>query len=188
MLEATNDAQKIGQALNWIVSLLNHHNIPHQIVGGLAAKAYGAQRPLVDIDLYAPLDKAQAALEEMKPYIVRELLPHLSASWDLRLGELRADPHRDVERLGRNDYRHETAQMTALHHRDVLVVEPFAVDVRRYRSTAPESKCSAGNGTPRTPPGSWRAAAGPEVAVGQRRAVTTSSPDRQAVGERSNNS
>lgn len=83
MIEPTNDPQKIAPALTWIVSLLNRHNVPYQIVGGLAAKAYGATRSLVDIDIYAPLDRAQAALEKMRPYIVRELLPHRSASWDL---------------------------------------------------------------------------------------------------------
>jgi hypothetical protein len=82
-MEATNDAQKIGQALGWLVSLLNRYEIPYQIVGGLAAKAYGARRPLVDIDLYAPLDRAQAALAEMRPYVIREPLPHRSAAWDL---------------------------------------------------------------------------------------------------------
>lgn len=85
-MEVTNDAQKIGAALNWIVSLLNRHQIAYQIVGGLAAKAYGATRPLVDIDIYIAMDgtpEVQAALEEMKPYIKREPLPHKSASWDL---------------------------------------------------------------------------------------------------------
>ena len=82
-MDATNDPQTIGQALAWIVGLLNQHNIPYQIVGGLAAKAYGAKRPLVDIDIYAPLEQARAALDELQPYIIRELLPHHSASWDL---------------------------------------------------------------------------------------------------------
>jgi len=82
-MEVTNDPQKIGRALGWIVSLLNRHQIPYQIVGGLAAKAYGATRPLVDIDIYIPLEKAQAALEEMKPYIKREPIPWKSDSWDL---------------------------------------------------------------------------------------------------------
>jgi len=82
-MQTTNDPQKIGQALRWIASLLNRHHVPYQIMGGLAAKAYGAQRPLVDIDLYAPLDQAQTALEEMKPYIIREPLPYLSPSWDV---------------------------------------------------------------------------------------------------------
>ncbi len=37
----------------------------------------------MDIDLDIPLDQAQGALEEMKPFLVREPLPHHSASWDL---------------------------------------------------------------------------------------------------------
>jgi hypothetical protein len=82
-MEATNDPQKIGSALAWIVGLLKWHNLPYQIVGGLAAKAYGATRPLVDIDIYAPLENAQAMLAELRPYVVRELLPHHSESWDL---------------------------------------------------------------------------------------------------------
>lgn len=82
-MEITNDPQKIGEALGWIVSLLNRHNIPYQIVGGLAAKAYGATRPLVDIDIYAPMEQVRPMLEEMRPYIVREPLPHHSESWDL---------------------------------------------------------------------------------------------------------
>jgi hypothetical protein len=82
-MEITNDPQKIGAALNWIVSLLNRHNIPYQIVGGLAAKAYGSTRPLVDIDIYAPMEQVRPALDEMRPYIVREPLPHHSDSWNL---------------------------------------------------------------------------------------------------------
>ncbi|HLI06454.1 MAG TPA: hypothetical protein VKV40_07795 [Ktedonobacteraceae bacterium] len=82
-MEITNDPQKIGAALHWIVSLLNRHNIPYQIVGGLAAKAYGSTRPLVDIDIYAPMEQLRPALDEMRPYIVREPLPHHSESWKL---------------------------------------------------------------------------------------------------------
>jgi hypothetical protein len=82
-MNATTNTYQIHQALNWIVSLLNCHQVPYQVVGGLAAQAYGARRPLVDIDIYVPLDQAHAALEEMKPYLVREPLAHHSASWDL---------------------------------------------------------------------------------------------------------
>lgn len=86
MIEATDDPQKIGTALNWIISLFNRYEIPHQICGGLAAKAYGATRPLVDIDFYAPLQESphfQVFMDEIKPYLVREWGPHLSASWDI---------------------------------------------------------------------------------------------------------
>lgn len=87
MIEATNDPQKIGQALGWIVSLLNRYSIPYQLCGGLAAKAYGATRPLVDIDIYAALQDAPQArpfMDEIQPYLIREFAPHLSASWDIR--------------------------------------------------------------------------------------------------------
>lgn len=78
-----NEDEKIHTALSWIVEILNRHNVPYQIVGGLAAQAYGARRPLVDIDLYVPLEAATGLLEEIRPYITREPIPHLSASWDL---------------------------------------------------------------------------------------------------------
>jgi hypothetical protein len=86
MIEATNDPQKIGPALSWIVSLLNRYSIPYQICGGAAAKAYGATRPLVDIDIYAPLQDAQhfqAFMHEIQPYLIREFTPIVTASWDI---------------------------------------------------------------------------------------------------------
>ena len=82
-MEMNNDPSRISQALDWLVSLLKRHGVPYQVVGGLAAQAYGASRPLVDVDLYIPLEQVQGALDEMRPYVVREPLPHLSASWDL---------------------------------------------------------------------------------------------------------
>jgi hypothetical protein len=86
MIEATTDQEKIGQALRWIVSLLTRYEIPYQICGGMAAKAYGATRPLVDIDFYAALQGSphfQEFLKEIHPYRIREWSPHLSASWDI---------------------------------------------------------------------------------------------------------
>jgi hypothetical protein len=82
-MEITNDPKRVSQALGWLSSLFECHAVPYQVVGGLAAQAYGATRPLVDIDLYIPMDRAHAALDEMRAYMVREPLPHLSASWDL---------------------------------------------------------------------------------------------------------
>ena len=82
-MEPITDPHQIQQALAWIVAVLERHHVPYQVVGGLAAQAYGAQRPLVDIDLYVPLEQATEALAEWKPFIVREPLPHRSAAWDL---------------------------------------------------------------------------------------------------------
>lgn len=86
MLETTNDPEKIGRALHWIVSLLKRYDIPYQICGGMAAKAYGSTRPLVDIDIYAALQDSphfREFLDDIRSYLIREWTPHLSASWDI---------------------------------------------------------------------------------------------------------
>src|SRR5436190_1088717 len=82
-MEPITAAKQIRRALEWIVALLDRHEVPYQLVGGLAAQAYGARRPLMDIDLYAPFDQAQAALAELAARITRPPGPHRSASWDL---------------------------------------------------------------------------------------------------------
>jgi hypothetical protein len=82
-MDPTQCEQTIQAALVWLTDLLGRHGVPYQIVGGLAAQAYGATRPLVDIDLYMPFEQAQAVLADMQPYLVRQPLPHRSDSWDL---------------------------------------------------------------------------------------------------------
>ncbi|HLG76660.1 MAG TPA: hypothetical protein VKX46_09600 [Ktedonobacteraceae bacterium] len=93
MIEATNDPKKISEALDWIVSLLKRYAIPYQISGGLAARAYGATRPLVDIDLCASLQESphcQAFLAEIRPYLIREWGPYLLCRRDINASDLRA--------------------------------------------------------------------------------------------------
>ena len=50
----TRDYMNSTDALRWITDFLESNNIPYLICGGLAAIAYGATRPLYDIDLYVP--------------------------------------------------------------------------------------------------------------------------------------
>jgi hypothetical protein len=69
--------------LAWITEGLRRHGVPHQVVGGLAARAYGARRPLADIDLYAPFDGAAGLLEEVKPFVTWGPEHHAGEEWDL---------------------------------------------------------------------------------------------------------
>lgn len=56
-------------AFEWIVGILNKHQVPFQIAGGLAARAYGATRPLNDIDIDMPEDCFQDILDDVRPYV-----------------------------------------------------------------------------------------------------------------------
>lgn len=71
------------QALRWIVGLLNRHQVPFQVVGGLAARAYGATRELVDIDLYIPMSRFTDISPDVAQYVVWGPTHETGARWDL---------------------------------------------------------------------------------------------------------
>lgn len=72
---------RAAAALRWIVDLLRRHGIPFQVVGGLAARAWGATRPLVDLDLYVPRQGAERILPEIADRITRPLGPVDGEHW-----------------------------------------------------------------------------------------------------------
>lgn len=76
-------------AFRWICELLRQHDIPFQITGGLAAQAYGASRPLVDIDLDIPNAFFPKLRDEVRPYIVVEPTYYQDESWELMLMTLK---------------------------------------------------------------------------------------------------
>jgi hypothetical protein len=69
-------------ALRWIVNILQKHNIPFQIGGGFAARLYGVERELADIDIAIPTDKLNELLPEVKDYITYDLRHYLDEKWD----------------------------------------------------------------------------------------------------------
>jgi len=56
-------------ALEWITGIIKKHNIPYQIAGGLAVRAYGSTRPLMDIDIDIPEDDFDKILEDVREFI-----------------------------------------------------------------------------------------------------------------------
>lgn len=80
---SVGEAKSVGAALAWIVEVLERHGVPYQVVGGLAARAYGAVRPIVDVDLYVPFDLAGAALEEIRPHVYWGPEYYVDDCWDL---------------------------------------------------------------------------------------------------------
>lgn len=60
-----------GQALSWIVEVLRRAEVPFQVVGGLAARAYGAKRPLADLDFYVPTSRLDDVADATAAYVSR---------------------------------------------------------------------------------------------------------------------
>jgi len=81
-----NNAKK---ALVWIADILKKYQIPFQITGGLAAMAYGANRPLADIDIEIPDNQFDRLIEDVKPYITFGPERFKSNKWDLILMTLK---------------------------------------------------------------------------------------------------
>lgn len=70
-------------ALRWIVGVLEKHQVPFVITGGLAAKAYGVVRDLYDIDLDIPNDRFGDILEEVKQYVISGPARYEDEHWRL---------------------------------------------------------------------------------------------------------
>jgi len=70
-------------ALTWIIGFLEDSNIPYVVCGGLAAKVYGADRELNDIDIYVPDKHLKTVAEYGAPYITFGPSHHKGEQWDL---------------------------------------------------------------------------------------------------------
>jgi hypothetical protein len=78
-------------ALQWIIGLLDELEVPLQAVGGLAARTYGAKRPLVDFDFYVPTDALEKVAEAASEYVVRAPRHHRDDDWDITFMTLEYD-------------------------------------------------------------------------------------------------
>ena len=75
--------QTVEPALRWIVGILERHGVPFQAVGGLAARAYGATRPIVDLDFYIPAASVATVVDAVRPHITRPPSPYRGERWNL---------------------------------------------------------------------------------------------------------
>lgn len=80
-----NDLNHVKTTLLWITDILKKHHIPFQISGGLAARAYGAIRPIADIDIDIPNDKFEIIKNEVSSFITYGPAHFKSEKWDLLL-------------------------------------------------------------------------------------------------------
>jgi hypothetical protein len=71
------------RALEWIIKLLAELEVPLQAVGGLAARTYGAKRPLVDFDFYVPTDALEKVAVAAGDRVVCTPRHHKGDCWDI---------------------------------------------------------------------------------------------------------
>lgn len=70
-------------AAQWIVKILRDRNIPFLVCGGLAAKGYGSERDLHDIDLFVPGENFSSVVEAGREYISKAAKHYREEGWDL---------------------------------------------------------------------------------------------------------
>ena len=90
------------EAFRWIVGLLNKHSIPFQISGGFAARLYGSNRELADIDIGIPDERFNELYPEVKEYITFGPAQYLDEEWDLKLMTLKYK-NQEIDIAGEDD-------------------------------------------------------------------------------------
>lgn len=68
--------ERAADALAWLCDLLRERGVRFAAVGGLAARAWGASRPLVDLDFLVAGEDLDRVAPDLSPFVVRPLAPH----------------------------------------------------------------------------------------------------------------
>jgi hypothetical protein len=92
------------EAFCWIVGLLNKHQIPFQISGGFAARLYGSQRELADIDIGIQDGRFDDLYPDVKEYVIFGPARYLDNEWDLKLMTLKYEGQ-EIDIAGEDDIK-----------------------------------------------------------------------------------
>jgi len=76
------------KAFHWIITILKKHKIPFQITMGLAAKSYGSERELADIDFAIPKEFFDILLEDTKQHIITGPEQSIDDHWNIYFVEI----------------------------------------------------------------------------------------------------
>ncbi len=79
---------RAAEALGWLIDLFRDRNVRYAAAGGLAARAWGASRPLVDLDFYVAGEDLERLESELAPYVSSPLTQIESDHWSLALLKL----------------------------------------------------------------------------------------------------
>jgi hypothetical protein len=77
--------RKTAEALRWIIGILNSKEIQFQVTGGFAARSYGSNRELADIDIDINDKDFDKIINDVKQYIVFGPEQYTDDNWNLKL-------------------------------------------------------------------------------------------------------
>ncbi len=77
--------EQAASAVEWLADLFRDRDVRYAAAGGLAARAWGANRPLVDLDFYVHGEDLDRVESDLAPYVVQPLKELTNEHWDLSL-------------------------------------------------------------------------------------------------------
>jgi hypothetical protein len=77
--------EQAASAVGWLADLFRDRDVRYAAAGGLAARAWGATRPLVDLDFYVHAEDLDRVESDLAPYVVEPLSKLVNDHWDLSL-------------------------------------------------------------------------------------------------------
>lgn len=112
------------EAFKWIVGLLQKHSIPFQISGGFAARLYGSERELADIDIGIPDSAFDVIYPEVRTYITHGPEHYIDSEWDLKLMTLQYEGQ-EIDIVGRDTIKifDKSQKIWIPAHRDLTISE-----------------------------------------------------------------
>jgi hypothetical protein len=131
--------QIVRHCLSWIIPIFDKHQVPYQIVGGLAARLHGAHRPLFDLDFYA--DMSAPGFSGMQREIQRKIVwgpTHFKdENWDITFLKMDFDGQRIEigDSNGARFFNRQTREWVsqAIDYADAEVVVLFGLALRVMR-------------------------------------------------------
>jgi hypothetical protein len=98
-------------AFHWIINILERREISYKISGGFAARVYGVNRELADIDIAVDDLNMLQIVDEVKPYIIFGPDQYIDTNWNLKLMTLQYEGQEiDVAGTQAKIFNHETKQ------------------------------------------------------------------------------
>jgi len=79
---------RAAEVLAWLSDLFRDKGVRYAAAGGLAARSWGATRPLVDLDFFVHAEDLDRLAADLAPYIVQPLTALKDDHWDLRFMRL----------------------------------------------------------------------------------------------------